>query len=207
MDNELRHYGVKGMKWGVRKDKTVYGDTDNSVIKKGTKLGRVSLTEEDPTYDNKKYVSYTKSDHKKWEQQLGRGYRLSGRDTYNIMYETTKDIKVASVRQSGKKFVDEFLNSEKANQTIVDTDTALSLLGQNPNTVYDERNKTINANKMAALNMAAQTETGKQFVQSLLNDGYGAVADYHGRNTSYDPLIILDPDKKLKKVSVSRTRY
>ena len=74
--------------------KTVYGDKDDSVIPKGTRLGRVSITTKDPTYDNKKYVSYTEKDHKEWEKYLGENNRVSGRDTYNLMYKTTKDIKV-----------------------------------------------------------------------------------------------------------------
>lgn len=209
-NDELRHYGVKGMKWGVRKDKTVYGRKEDSVIPKGTQLGRVSLTKEDPTYDNKKYVSYTPKDHKKWEKYLGKTYSTRGRDTYNIMYETTKDIKVVSGAQSGKRFVDEFLMSEKSSQAISDTEKALTMMKMYPSSVYDIKNGEVIGLKpahMASLNMAAQTETGKQFVQNMLNDGYGAVADVHGRNTAYDPLIILGPDDKLKKASVSKTKY
>lgn len=50
---ELYHYGVKGMKWGVRKKKPLVGDTDDAIIKKGTKVTRVSYHKDDKTFDNK----------------------------------------------------------------------------------------------------------------------------------------------------------
>lgn len=101
--------------------------------------------------------------------------------------------------------------TEKADQAIEDTNKALLALRKDPSLVYDIENGNeiagYNPAYMASLNMAMQTETGKKFVQNMLNDGYGAVADVHGRDTAYDPLIILGPDDKLKKVSVSKTKY
>lgn len=78
---ELYHYGVKGMKWGVRKKRygdvnldrkrklgQRVGDMDDVTIKKGTKVYRVSYDKNDKTFDNKKYVSLRQDDNNRWEK-------------------------------------------------------------------------------------------------------------------------------------------
>ena len=44
-----------------------------------------------------------------------------------------------------------------------------------------------------------KTETGKEFVNHMLNSGYGGIGDINGTDVSKDPIIIFDPDKKTKK--------
>lgn len=69
--SELYHHGVKGQKWGVRR----FQNKDGSpILKKGTVVKRVSLTRDDPTYDNKKYVSINQEDHDKWDDYIGGAY-------------------------------------------------------------------------------------------------------------------------------------
>lgn len=64
--------------------------------------------------------------------------------------------------------------------------------------------KPISPEELVSLNIAAQTETGKKFVKLLMDKGYGAVSDTHGRNVSNDPVILLDPDSKIKKQKIYR---
>ena len=52
--------------------------------------------------------------------------------------------------------------------------------------------------------MAAQTKLGNQFINQLMNEGYGAVSDVHGKNVSEDPLIVFDPEKRIKKTSIKQ---
>lgn len=203
ISNELYHHGVKGMKWGVRKKKPLVGDTDDSIIKKGTKVTRVSYHKDDKTFDNKKYVSLNSKDHKKWEKEIGEPMSQRGVKTYNVSYKTTKDIKVASATQVGKKYV-QMLNSNKKLYDQSEKDAYDLFI--TPNTSYGHEKITWGVE--ASVNVASQTKTGKAFVDYLMKEGYDAMADVHGRNTSEDPIIILDPDKKLKRQGkVKRTKY
>ena len=206
----LEHHGVKGMHWGVWNAETrarynSLGSTDykekGGVMPSGTNVSRVATSAEDKIYDNKKYLSTNPSDHKKWEEYLGPANRsMLGKNTYNIMYETTKSVRIASNAEQGKLFADKFLNSTQSKQVINDTVTAYSKLHQ------EITNKTT-AEELASMNMAAQTETGKRFVEELLKQGYGGVSDVHGQNVADDPVILFNPSENLKRVSYEKTKY
>ena len=204
--NELYHHGIKGQKWGVRryqnpdgsltpegkkryKEVTNYGEKGGT-IKKGSSLYRVSVDPNDTTYDNKKYVSTSKYDNSLWEDYMVDPYKSRGKEVYGVKYETMADIKVASATDLGKAFCDRL--SKDPNSVSMQTIRSYDLLRIN-------RPETISFDEAASVNMAAQTQLGKQMAEDLLNKGYGAVSDVHGRNVSIDPIIILDPDSKLKQ--------
>ena len=42
-DNELKHYGVKGMKWGVRKKRYNSSFDKDTVIKRGSSIQNISM--------------------------------------------------------------------------------------------------------------------------------------------------------------------
>lgn len=198
--NEIYHYGVKGMKWGIRKsDRDSRGDY---TIEKGSKFGRVALTPEDPTYDNKKYLSTNVKDQKKWENYLGGEYKDRGRPTFNIGYTNVNDLKVLSATNAGQKFCFKMMDDpDFAAQAMLDTHKTYSKLGsdasENPN----------DPGEQISMNVAFQTKTGKAFVDHIMKQGYSAMEDQHGRNVAKDPIIVFDPDKNLQKTTVDTTKY
>lgn len=213
---ELYHYGVKGMKWGVRKKRygdvnldrkrklgQRVGDMDNVTIKKGTKVYRVSYDKNDKTFDNKKYVSLRQDDNSRWEKEIGGQMAARGVKTYNVQYKTSKDVKLASAKKVGQVYNDMLKDEKFRNQAAYDNIDAFGWYGEN---TYGH--PVLNDRVKASVNIAFQTQTGKAIVDRLKKEGYGAIGDQHGRNTAKDPIIILDPDKGLvKEGKTERTKY
>ena len=204
----LAHHGVKGMKWGKWNEETRYRYLGKptkyyrkgGVLKKGSIVSRVNRDPYDAHYDHKKYVSTTATDNSKWEKYLGEGYRKRGSDTYNVYYKTTGDLKVASDRDVKRVYRKSVLNNPEA---IARAKMETSYSAQRLNMPL----KSYNSTKAAGYNLALQTETGKAIVKSLRESGFDAFSDKHGRNTSKDPIIVIDPEKNLAKYGYSKTRY
>jgi hypothetical protein len=209
----LCHHGIQGQKWGVRRFQNADGSltelgkqrlqNGDRLLKAGSNFYRVDLDPNSKTYDNKKYLSTNEEDHEKWLKYLGEGYGARGRSVNSIMYTSLKDIWVASDRNVGKVFAEEFFHDPKnANMAIRDTNFAVQRFYR-PN-----RDGELTYTQAASLNFAAQTETGKRLAERMMDLGYDAVEDAHGKNTSKDPIILLDPDRKIKKENSSEvTRY
>ena len=124
-NDELRHYGIKGMKWGIRRfqnkdgsltpsGKKRYRD-DDIVIKKGSRYRHISGKREINLNDKETYLydPNNKHDKKVYEGaysmyiERGKGYA----DKYIHEYENLSELRMPS----NKRSVDIFIDSYKKN--------------------------------------------------------------------------------------------
>lgn len=195
MHNEsLKHHGIKGQRWGVRRFQNYDG---TRILKKGTTVKRVSVNKEDRVNDDKKYVSINPKDHKKWEDYMGKGYRYNRMPTFIQTYDVTKDLKVMTAKQQGKKYIDMLKKDEAFKNLSIDEFGKIKNFGPriSRNTLLS---KTSNNAEIVSRHIAKQTETGKAFIKEVIKE-YDALYDTHGTNLSKNPVIVLNSSKNLKR--------
>lgn len=99
----LAHYGVKGMRWGVRKKR------DDIVIRRGKKFQRISLSREDSGNGHKyAYSTYKRKDNKKYSTQFAKTlksghvinneYGRKSDSVYKITYRAKNDLVSPSLK-------------------------------------------------------------------------------------------------------------
>ena len=98
VDVFLSHYGVKGMKWGVRKD------LDSSEIKfnKGDKLFTITNSKEDQK-NRSVYTSFTPRDRDNYKGDLASSRALNG-PVFEKTFTLDRPLKIASEKKSFEAF-------------------------------------------------------------------------------------------------------
>ena len=189
--NELYHYGVKGMKWGVRKLDNRNGEL---YLKKGTTVKRVSTDPHDRVRNNKKYVSINEEDNSKWEDYLGKLWLKKGYLTTVHSYTTVKDLKVMSTTKQGELYTEMLMDKEFKKMAYKDLKTYYEVMPQ--------VKKTKDPSEIASrvVSASAGLESGQKFINEALNRGYDALFDNHGTNVADNPIIVLNADKNLKEI-------
>lgn len=243
----LVHYGIKGMKWGIRryqnKDGTLtpqgkkhYSSVIKSggrILKTGTEFQRISSKNETRFPSSKgTWVSHTPFDNDFYISSMSmKLYDEGSRFIYKNRFKNVSDLIVPS----HDKQVDMFVDLYKNNKVRVAKDLSKVLVKTSERAQYDRefRNKIkklyvkriseLSDEKLRDSGYAifissyGQTKISDLYRKQAIAEGYNALRDDHDRlyNNSFyngtvrpeDPLIILNPNKDLRKTGTSYVNY
>ena len=200
--NELAHYGVLGMKWGVRKARYEDSNASGITIKKGQTINRIASAG-DEKQSGMKYAAYEKEDVDNYEMLLG------GSGKFNFTYKATTNL----VSPNEKRQVDAFLEtvnemSVSKAASILKTKSKLSSLKG----IEKELDKALEGNdkskvktydKFMDLLYAKELEPLRtQYFNKLSKEGYNMIIDSSDKGAvSNNPIIIFNGSKSLSFIS------
>lgn len=225
--NHLCHYGVKGMKWGVRRSKEeldrlagraykIEEHSDSIVIKKGSKLHRISASD---SKDRKgyAYVSYKNEDVKGYRREISSWLREceSASKTYDLTMVAKKDIKVVGEVEKVKTFLDLVGNNNIDTMSIaisrrnwMNKDNT-ALVGK-PAKIKDRLVKQGLDETIAeyyavfSMNIFRDQKNKDIFVKALQNKGYDAMVDTEDAMAHrMQPLIVFERENTLKVTKIT----
>lgn len=211
---ELTHYGVKGMKWGVRryqnKDGTltkegkrrnsIHANNDDIIIKKGTLAQRLSSTDKEKDSNRYAYISFKKKDNEKYLKEWGiDGYKYTLEVTDDLIipaYNKRVEIALKALRKSDMEKVANDIKKMRYRNTV----NALV------NQVKDENIKQLSDRtyKNFASSLADSEYNRKIFFDELKKNGYNAVIDDNDRGWTNTPIIVFNRKNNLKIKDVNK---
>lgn len=222
--NELYHYGIIGMKWGVRryqnKDGTLTSEgrkrlgldkydrehNSDTVVKKGTKVSRVVSTDRYDEYTDPELGGSVEAG-KKYIDNI-----LSRENSYERKYVSIDGVK-NSGRANGKEYYTSWFTEEgySPNYARVATyklkkdakvasgkqvvDALIEEVGSKKLTELLKNNKTI---KSLTLDYTRDQELFNKINKRFIDKGYDAIEDINDLDTDM-PVIMLNSSKSLGK--------
>lgn len=221
----LSHYGVKGMRWGIRKERqssdtspatlkphgVTFGKDGSITIEKGALIQRLvrsngnSLPMKDITY-----ASLNEYDNARYIKVIGgKGFFGGGRDTV-LSIRATKTIKAPSVTEATKLVSDmmvrdpEFRTRNTGPLGAPISNKELAQIKANP-TGKTAKGWYWNTNQKLTFDKGYDPDAPfvqKRFREEFESKGYGAVRDENDvtARIAKAPVIIFSPEKSLKVV-------
>jgi|WetSurSiteA1Bulk_404760.scaffolds.fasta_scaffold10013_3 hypothetical protein len=200
-DSELEHTGVKGMKWGVRKQPEI--GSDNLIIRKGTILNRVS-TRPNEEHSGHAYATYKKKDSIGYMQRS----MFFGK-TFNMKMVVTKDLIAPSQKQRIDTFVELMRKDGTFSQSLAKAQAKQRIFGSEKR-FQKEYDKLISTGKEAKaykdfkITIGFNKELQKKYFDNLKKKGFNLTLDEADAGVlSESPIIVLDRKDSLKVVSVN----
>lgn len=219
LEDVLQHFGVKGMKWGVRRQKDIINSKDRT-IKKGTTIQNIT-SREFKNNNRHLYAAYTSYDKTAYADLMGNFmYNEKG---YKNEFVVKKDINIPS----DKKLIENFIALAKSNPKQVSKDMSnayndLHVFSTKSAKNFERKISKINSSEslrgeklakqyisLMVSNKAAKSRA--EFFGGLIKQGFNGMSDINDRDSigggTQDPLIIFNPSKVLGDVkSVKLTK-
>lgn len=211
LEDILQHFGTKGMKWGVRKQKDEINSQERT-IKKGTTIQNISSRQLDMSKGRHMYGSYTKYDKEAYTDMMG-NFMYNGKG-YKNEFVVKKDIKLPN----DKELVDTFVKIAKENPKQVSKDMSKAyndcviFFEKSPKHFEKKINKIKDADTKRGEKLAKQyisvmvsdkaAKSRAEFMGALIKKGFDGMSDVNDRDTNagtQDPLIIFKPQSSLGK--------
>lgn len=216
---ELEHYGILGMKWGIRRSPEELG---HKMVGKGVQIwkdGRIQIDEgidiqrisrdRELNPMHRTYASITKYDHLRYVVDWGKD---DGRD-YVIQMRTTEKLKAPSTKEAVIVLSDSLIENPSyinviaklakgKNLKITADDLAKNKSGKTATDMYVLFNKALSISPDDVHWIGKLQES---FTNKLTASGYNALLDENDFRTSsvIAPIIVFDPNKSLKMIGLT----